>query len=47
MMIMFSFVTPAAGVRRDHRVEYVGQTSPDPLIIDYDLMGGGQNSYLG
>jgi glycerol-1-phosphate dehydrogenase [NAD(P)+] len=33
-----AFVTPAAGVRREHRVEYIGQTSPDPLIIDYDLI---------
>jgi glycerol-1-phosphate dehydrogenase [NAD(P)+] len=33
-----AFVTPAAGVRRGHRVEYVGQTSPDPLVIDYDLI---------
>lgn len=33
-----AFVTPAAGVRRDHRVEYVGETSPDPLVIDYDLV---------
>jgi glycerol-1-phosphate dehydrogenase [NAD(P)+] len=33
-----AFVTPAAGVRVDHRVEYVGQASPDPLVIDYDLL---------
>ncbi len=33
-----AFVTPAAGIRRGHRVEYVGQTNPDPLIIDYDLI---------
>jgi glycerol-1-phosphate dehydrogenase [NAD(P)+] len=33
-----ALVTPAAGVRRGHRVEYVGQTSPDPLVIDYDLI---------
>lgn len=33
-----AFVTPAAGIRRGHRVEYVGQTSPDPLVIDYDLI---------
>jgi glycerol-1-phosphate dehydrogenase [NAD(P)+] len=33
-----AFVTPAAGIRRDHRVEYVGQTTPDPLVIDYDLI---------
>ncbi|MCL4787683.1 MAG: iron-containing alcohol dehydrogenase, partial [Verrucomicrobia bacterium] len=33
-----AFVTPAAGIRRGHRVEYVGQTSPEPLVIDYDLI---------
>ena len=33
-----AFVTPAAGIRRGHRVEYVGETSPDPLVIDYDLL---------
>ena len=33
-----AFVTPAAGVRRNHQVEYVGTTSPDPLVIDYDLL---------
>lgn len=33
-----AFVTPAAGIRRGSRVEYVGQTSPDPLLIDYDLI---------
>lgn len=33
-----AFVTPKAAVRRNHRVEYVGQASPDPLVIDYDLL---------
>ncbi len=33
-----AFVTPQAGLRRHHRVEYVGQASPDPLVIDYDLL---------
>ena len=33
-----AFVTPAAGIRRNHEVEYVGETSPDPLVIDYDLV---------
>ena len=33
-----AFVTPAAGVRRNHQVEYVGTSSPDPLVIDYDLL---------
>ncbi len=33
-----AFVTPAAGIRRGSRVEYVGHTTPDPLVIDYDLL---------
>lgn len=33
-----AFVTPAAGIRRNHAVEYLGVTSPDPLVIDYDLL---------
>jgi glycerol-1-phosphate dehydrogenase [NAD(P)+] len=33
-----AFVTPAAGVRRNHQVEYLGVTSPDPLVIDYELL---------
>ncbi len=33
-----AFVTPKAAVRHQHRVEYVGHASPDPLIIDYDLI---------
>lgn len=33
-----AFVTPSAGLRRDHKVEYVGEASPDPLVIDYDLL---------
>ena len=33
-----AFVTPAAGVRRNHQVEYLGTASPDPLVIDYDLL---------
>ncbi len=33
-----AFVTPAAGIRRGGEVEYVGVASPDPLIIDYDLI---------
>jgi glycerol-1-phosphate dehydrogenase [NAD(P)+] len=33
-----AFVTPAAGIRCGHRVEYVGHTSPDPLVIDYELI---------
>jgi glycerol-1-phosphate dehydrogenase [NAD(P)+] len=33
-----AFVTPTAAVRQQHRVQYVGQASPDPLVIDYDLL---------
>lgn len=33
-----AFVTPAAGIRRNHQVEYVGVTSPDPLVIDYEVL---------
>ena len=33
-----AFVTPAAGVRRNHVVEYLGATIPDPLVIDYELL---------
>ncbi len=33
-----AFVTPAAGIRRNHEVVYVGETSPDPLVIDFDIV---------
>ena len=33
-----AFVTTAAGIRRDHQVVYVGESTPDPLIIDYDII---------
>lgn len=33
-----AFVTEAAGVRQDHQVTYVGKASPDPLVIDYDII---------
>ncbi len=33
-----AFVTPAAGIRINHDVHYIGETSPDPLIIDYDAI---------
>jgi glycerol-1-phosphate dehydrogenase [NAD(P)+] len=33
-----AFVTPAAAIRRNHRVEYIGSASPDPLVIDYELI---------
>jgi len=33
-----AFVTPAAGIRRNHEVVYVGKSSPDPLVIDFNLL---------
>lgn len=33
-----AFLTPAAGVRVNNRVKYVGNSSPDPLIIDYSII---------
>lgn len=33
-----AFVTPSAGIRRNHEVVYVGRSSPDPLIIDFNLL---------
>jgi len=33
-----AFVTPATGIRINHEVKYIGTTSPDPLIIDYDIL---------
>ena len=33
-----AFVTPAAGIRRNNEVFYVGQSSPDPLIIDFEIL---------
>ncbi|MEM9657898.1 MAG: iron-containing alcohol dehydrogenase [Planctomycetota bacterium] len=33
-----AFATPQAGLRINHRVEYVGDASPDPLVIDFDLL---------
>ena len=33
-----AFVTPAAGLRRGYQVEYVGEASPDPLVVDYDVL---------
>ena len=38
-----AFVTPKAGLRRNHRVEYMGDSSPDPLVIDYDLLRSAPN----
>jgi glycerol dehydrogenase-like iron-containing ADH family enzyme len=33
-----AFVTPAAGIRRNHKVVYLGATTPDPLVIDFDIL---------
>ena len=33
-----AFTTPAAGIRRNHEVAYVGQASPDPLVIDFGII---------
>ncbi len=33
-----AFVTPAAGIRREGQVHYVGEASPDPLVIDYEVL---------
>lgn len=33
-----AFVTPVAGIRREGEIHYVGETSPDPLVIDHDLI---------
>ncbi len=39
-----AFVTPKAGLRRNHQVEYVGEASPDPLVIDYGLLRTAPNA---
>jgi glycerol-1-phosphate dehydrogenase [NAD(P)+] len=33
-----AFVTPAAGIRRNHEVVYIGESTPDPLVIDFNLL---------
>ena len=33
-----AFVTPAAGIRRNHEVAYVGTSTPNPLVIDFNLL---------
>ena len=33
-----AFVTPAAGIRRNHEVIYVGTSSPNPLVIDFEIL---------
>lgn len=33
-----AFTTPAAGIRQGHRVVYLGHATPDPLVIDYDII---------
>ena len=35
---MDAFTTPAAGIRNNHDVEYLGEATPDPLIIDYNVL---------
>ena len=39
-----AFVTPKAGLRKNHAVQYVGDSSPDPLVIDFDLLRSAPNS---
>ena len=38
IMSVNAFVTPAAGIRRNHQVVYLGEVSPNYLIIDYDII---------
>ena len=33
-----AFVTPASGIRRNHEVVYVGKSTPNPLVIDFNLL---------
>ncbi len=33
-----AFVTPAAGLREEGRVVYVGESQPDPLVIDFEVL---------
>lgn len=33
-----AFTTPAAGIRRNHEVAYVGHATPDPLVIDFGII---------
>ena len=33
-----AFTTPAAGIRKNHDVQYLGTASPDPLIIDFNIL---------
>ena len=33
-----AFVTPGSAVRRGNDVIYIGEASPDPLVIDYDVI---------
>ena len=33
-----AFTTPAAGIRNNHDVQYLGTATPDPLIIDYNIL---------
>ena len=33
-----AFTTPSAGVRNNHDVQYLGNATPNPLIIDYNIL---------
>ena len=33
-----AFTTPAAGIRNNHDVQYLGIATPDPLIIDFNIL---------
>ena len=33
-----AFTTPAAGIRNNHDVQYLGTASPEPLVIDYNIL---------
>ena len=33
-----AFVTSAAAIRINRKIEYIGNSSPNPLVIDYDLI---------
>ena len=33
-----AFTTPSVGIRRNHEVVYIGQSSPNPLVIDFGII---------
>jgi len=39
-----AFVTEQAGIRNNGQVSYVGKASPDPLVIDYDIIRTAPNA---